>query len=76
MKTLLITGIVLVVLGAAALAYQGLTYTTEETVLDIGPLEATAERQETIPIPPLIGWALVLGGGAAIVGAVVRGKSR
>lgn len=75
MKALLITGIVLAVLGAAALAYQGLTYTSEETIFELGPLQATAEKKETIPVPPLVGWVLLLGGGVAIVGAVVRRKT-
>ena len=57
-----LVGIVLIVLGAAALAYQGITYTSRETVLDIGPLKATADRQKTIPLPPLVGGAVVAGG--------------
>ena len=57
-----IAGIVLIVLGVAALAYQGITYPTRETVLDIGPLTATADRQRTIPLPPLVGAAVVAGG--------------
>ena len=43
-------GIALIVLGLAALAYQGFTYTTRETVIDIGPIKATAEREKTIPV--------------------------
>ena len=57
-----IAGIVLIVLGVAALAYQGITYTSRETVLDIGPLKATANRERTIPLPPLVGAAVVAGG--------------
>jgi hypothetical protein len=48
-------GIALIVLGLAALAYQGFTYTSRETVLDIGPLHATAEREKTVPLPPSSG---------------------
>jgi hypothetical protein len=61
-----IVGLVLIVLGVAALAYQGITYTSRETVLDIGPVKATAERQKTIPLPPLVGVAVV-GGGVALL---------
>jgi hypothetical protein len=70
MKTLTLAGIVLIVLGIGALAYQGITYTSRETVVDIGPIHATAERERTIPLPPIVGGAAVLAGVAlAIAGA-------
>ena len=59
-------GIVLIVIGIIALAYGGITYTTREKVLDVGPIEATAERQKTIPLPPLLG-GLALAGGVALL---------
>jgi hypothetical protein len=62
MKPVTIAGVVLIVLGLAALAYQGVTYTTHETVLDIGPLHATADRQKTLPISPIVGILAVAGG--------------
>lgn len=61
-----IVGIVLIVLGALALAYGGISYTKREKVLDIGPIEATAERRETIPLPPILG-AVALAGGIALL---------
>jgi hypothetical protein len=67
MKTFSIVGIALIVLGIAALAYQGVTYTTRETVIDIGPLKATAERQRTFPLPPIVGGAAVIAGVALLV---------
>jgi hypothetical protein len=68
-----IAGLALVVLGLVALAYQGITYTTRETVLDIGPVHATADRQRTLPLPPVVGIAAVVGGVALlIVGARTR----
>lgn len=57
-----IAAIVLIVLGALSLAYGGITYTTREKVLDIGPIEATAERQKTIPLPPILGGIALAGG--------------
>jgi hypothetical protein len=57
-----ITGIILIVLGVIALAYGGISYTKEEKVLDIGPLEATAKTRETIPLPPLLGGLALAGG--------------
>lgn len=57
-----IVGIVLIVLGIVALAYGGISYTSREKVLDIGPLEATAERRRTIPLPPVLGGLALAGG--------------
>lgn len=66
-----LAGIVLIVLGVLALAYGGVTYTTREEIVDIGPIEATAERERTVPLPPIIGGAAVIGG---IVLLVVSGR--
>jgi hypothetical protein len=55
-------GIILIVLGVLALAYQGITYTKREKVLDIGPIEATTEKNETIPLPPVLGVCSLIGG--------------
>lgn len=62
MKPISLAGIVLIVLGVLALAYQGITYTKRETVIDLGPLKATADRQKTIPLPPLLGIVALAGG--------------
>jgi hypothetical protein len=55
-------GLVLIVLGLAALAYQGFTYTSREKILDIGPLHATADREKTVPLPPIVGGVAVATG--------------
>jgi hypothetical protein len=57
-----ILGVILVVLGIVALAYQGITYTTSEKVVDLGPLKVEAQKERTIPLPPLVGAAFVVGG--------------
>jgi hypothetical protein len=63
-------GVVLIVLGALALAYQGITYTSREKIIDIGPVQATADKQKTIPLPPIVGGlALVAGIVLVVVGA-------
>lgn len=67
MKPIALAGIVLIVLGLAALVYGGITYTSRETVIDIGPVHATAERERTLPLPPLVGIAVVAGGVALLV---------
>ncbi|HEX2452642.1 MAG TPA: hypothetical protein VHI99_03020 [Vicinamibacterales bacterium] len=61
-----IIGFVLIVIGVLSLAYGGITYTRKEKVLDIGPIEATAERRKTIPLPPVLG-AIALAGGIVMV---------
>ena len=65
---------VLVVLGLGALVYEGVTYTSRETVLDIGPLHATTERQRTLPISPLVGVVAVAGGVALLIAGSRKGK--
>ncbi len=62
MKTTTVAGVILIVIGIIALIYGGISYTTEEKVLDLGPLEATAERRETIPLPPVLGGLSLAGG--------------
>jgi len=62
MRSIAVVGVLLIVLGLVALAYQGITYTSRETVIDIGPLHATAERERTLPLPPVLGVAAVAGG--------------
>jgi hypothetical protein len=59
-------GIVLIVLGVLALAYQGIRYTTREKLIDIGPLKVTASERKTIPLPPVVG-GLALVAGIALV---------
>ena len=65
MRPMTIVGVVLVALGVVALVYQGVTYTSRETVIDIGPLHATADRERTLPLPPVLGIAAVAGGGCS-----------
>lgn len=59
-------GVLLLALGIIALIYEGFTYTTRETVIDIGPLPATAETEKTIPISPIVGGALTIAGAALL----------
>ena len=62
MKPMTLGGILLVVLAALALAYQGISYTRQEKVLDIGPIHATAETHERITLPPILGGLMLVGG--------------
>jgi uncharacterized membrane protein len=62
MRAISLVGILLVVLGALALAYQGITYTHREKVIDLGPIHATEDKQERIPLPPILGGLALVGG--------------
>lgn len=74
MKPTSLAGILLIVLGALALAYQGINYTRHEKVLDVGPIHATKDTQEHIPVPPLVGGlALVAGVALLVAGAKNNG---
>jgi uncharacterized membrane protein len=67
MKPIIWAGILLIVLGGLALVYQGFTYTHQEKVLDLGPIHATAEKQEHVSIPPILGGLALVGGIALLV---------
>jgi hypothetical protein len=62
MKPTIIIAIILIVLGIAVFAYQGITYTTREKVVDIGPIQVTADKTKTIPLPPIVGAIALVGG--------------
>jgi uncharacterized membrane protein HdeD (DUF308 family) len=66
MKPIMLLGVVLIIIGVLALAYQGITYTTREKVLDLGPLKASVDKQKTIPLPPVLG-AVALATGVILV---------
>jgi hypothetical protein len=73
MKLTSIIGILLIIFGVFVLASEGITYTKTEKVLDIGPIEATAQHKKTIPISPIAGGAAVAAG---VVLLVVGSKNR
>ncbi len=62
MKTYTLIGIILIVIGIVALGYQGITYTTREKVVNIGPIHMTADKTKTLPLPPIVGGIALVGG--------------
>jgi hypothetical protein len=62
-----ILGVVLIVLGVLGLAYGGFSYTREKKVVDLGPLQATTRTHESVPVPPLVSGAALVGGIALLV---------
>lgn len=70
MKPKLNIGVALIFIGVVALAYQGITYTRHEKIIDIGPIQATQETRKTIPLSPILGGIALIGGiGLVIVGS-------
>jgi uncharacterized membrane protein len=67
MKSGAILGIVLIVLGIFALAYQGISFTTRKKVVDIGPIHATKDEKHTLPLTPVLGGLLLIGGVILVV---------
>jgi hypothetical protein len=65
---LIIIGIVLIAVGLVSLAYQGITYTSRETVLEVGPIKASADKENRIPLPPILGGIALVGGVALLLG--------
>lgn len=62
MKPTTIIGIILIALGIVAFAYQGISYTSREKVVDLGPIHMTAETEKTLPLPPIVGGIALVGG--------------
>ena len=73
MKPLFTVGVLLIVLGIVALVYQGITYTTNEKVVDLGPLKVEAKKEKTIPLPPVLGGVALVGGIVLLI-ASSRGR--
>ena len=73
MKAATLVGLLLIVLGIGALAYQGISYKSEEKIFDIGSIEATAETTKTIPISPIVGAIAVIAGVTVVSSSGRRG---
>jgi len=62
MKTNTVLAIILIIVGIVAFAYQGIQYTSREKVIDLGPVQVTAEKTSTFPLPPIVGGIALVGG--------------
>jgi UDP-N-acetylmuramyl pentapeptide phosphotransferase/UDP-N-acetylglucosamine-1-phosphate transferase len=73
MRGTVIAGLVLIVLGVAALVYQGVTYTTQKKAVDMGPIQITEKQKHTLPVPPIVGGIAVVAGVALVALGGKRG---
>jgi hypothetical protein len=74
MRPAQIIGIVLIIGGLVGLLMGGFSFTREEKVLDVGPLEASVEKRERVPIPPIVG-GLAVAAGVALLFVGRKGRS-
>jgi hypothetical protein len=72
MRTITILAIILIAVGIVAFGYQGITYTSRENVVDLGPLQVTAEKTRTFPLPPIVGGVALMAG----IGLLVMGRKK
>lgn len=67
MKPAGIIGILLIIIGIVALAYGGFSYTKREKVIDAGPLQVSADKEHTVPLPPILGGLCLVGGVVLVI---------
>ena len=72
MNTRTLVAIILIAVGIVAFAYQGITYTTREKTVDLGPVHVTTEKTRTLPLPPIVGAITLIGG----IVLLVRGSKK
>ena len=67
MKIYTLIAVILIILGIAAFAWQGISYTSTEKIVDLGPIQVTAEETKRLPLPPMAGAICLVGGIALLV---------
>ena len=72
-NTTKLLAILLIALGIIAFAYQGISYKTQENVVDLGPIHVTSEKTHTLPLPPIVGGIALLGGVGLLVAGARKG---
>jgi len=71
MRPAVVVGVLLIIIGMVGLAYGGFFFTRKEKVLDVGPIEASADKKESLPVPPILG-ALAIVGGVVLLASSAR----
>ncbi len=67
MKIMILFAAILIVIGIVAFGYQGITYTSREKIINIGPVEITAEKTNILFLPPVVGVITLVGGIALLL---------
>ncbi len=67
MRGLALAGVFLIVVGIVILAVRTFSYTTKEKVLDLGPIQATADKEHDVYLYPAAGIVAIVLGGALVV---------
>jgi hypothetical protein len=71
-----VIAVLLIVLGLVALAYGGITMTTRDKIVDLGPVEVTQEEQHRLPLPPIVGGVAVAAGIILLVAGARKSPAR
>ena len=74
MKAMSVSGAILLIIGVILLVYQGFSFTQKERVVDVGPVHVDAQREKTVPIPPIIGWVVTGAGAVLLVAGVTKSR--
>ncbi len=73
MRALMVIGVLLIAFGIFVLAFQGVTYVTQDRIVDAGPLKVDVQHPHTIVFNPIVGVVAVVAGIAlAVAGSLVR----
>jgi uncharacterized membrane protein YidH (DUF202 family) len=69
-----IAGILLIIVGVAALIYGGFSYTSHKKAVDIGAIQINKTENHTLPVPPILGIVAIVGGASLVYSGVKKGR--
>jgi uncharacterized membrane protein YidH (DUF202 family) len=69
-----IAGILLIIVGIAALIYGGFSYTSQKKAVDIGAMQINRTENHTLPVPPILGIVAIVGGASLVYSGVKKGR--
>lgn len=69
-----ILGVILILAGILALAYGGFSYTTRKRAVDLGPLQIETKTKHQVFLPPILGVAGIIVGGALLFVSRSQGR--
>ena len=71
MKNTTLVGAFLLIIGIVLLVFQGFSFTRKEKVVDIGSVQISKDKRESVWLPPIVGW-IVTGTGVALLVSGLR----